>query len=194
MVRLMAYHPFRHLGLKFLSVAIAAGALVCRRRRADRRAEPAGAARLAEPAGHPGTGRQRAQAPVDVRVRGTTSQLSQLVAGDVVGGHRPVGREAGATVLPPDAPNRCGAPFGVEVAQVSPRHRPADVRAIGHAHGARSPPARGEAGRGYEVAGCDKRARRGRGGRPGERSQAASGGHHRADLGGREPPVPCARG
>ena len=47
---LMAYHPFRHLGLKVLAITLATRALVHRRRRARRRAEPPRAAGGAQPA------------------------------------------------------------------------------------------------------------------------------------------------
>ena len=50
LVRLMAYHPFRNLGLKFLSMLVASAAVAGRRRRAGRRARDARAGRVPEPA------------------------------------------------------------------------------------------------------------------------------------------------
>ena len=46
--RLMAYHPFRHLGLKVVALALREPAVADRRRRARRRAHPARAARVPE--------------------------------------------------------------------------------------------------------------------------------------------------
>jgi YbbR domain-containing protein len=114
----MAYHPFRHLGLKFLSVAVAAGLwfTVAGEQTVERslriplelRNRPERLELVENP-----------PAAVEVRVRGAAGILSQLAQGDVI-----------ATVeLDQAKPGRrffhltrtqVRAPFGVDVVEVTP--------------------------------------------------------------------------
>ena len=113
----MRYHPFRHLGLKVLSIALAtllwlsvAGEHVVERsvrvplefRNVPDRLEIVG-----EPPG-----------AVDVRVRGSSAQLSKLEPGEIVAVIDLSGARTGARLFPLRA-DEIRAPFGVEIAQVS---------------------------------------------------------------------------
>ena len=114
----MAYHPFRHLGLKSISVAIAvalwfavAGEEVVERTLRvplDLHNQPATLELLD---GAPPT--------VEVRVRGASSQLSQLDAGDVVAVVDLSTAKTGRRYFHLTR-DHVRVPFGVEVTQVAP--------------------------------------------------------------------------
>lgn len=114
----MIYHPFRHLGLKLISVAIAAllwltvaGETVVERSLRvplELQNVPVGLEVVESP-----------PATADVRIRGASSVLSRLAPGDVmavldVSLARPGSRLFHLTT------SQVRAPFGVEVAQISP--------------------------------------------------------------------------
>ena len=90
----MAYHPFRHLGLKFLSVAVAFGLwfTVAGEQTVERslrvplelRNRPEQLELVENP-----------PATVEVRVRGASGLLSRLSPGDVVADGRPVAARPG---------------------------------------------------------------------------------------------------
>jgi YbbR domain-containing protein len=114
----MAYHPFRHLGLKFLAVAVAFGLWFT----------VAGEETVERSLKVPLELRNRPErlelvdtAPtvVDVRVRGRSGLLSQLGAGDLLAmldlSTAKVGRRYFAL-----SRRQVSAPFGVEVVEVSP--------------------------------------------------------------------------
>jgi YbbR domain-containing protein len=114
----MAYHPFRHLGLKFLSVAVALGLwftvageqTVERSLRAplELRNRPEHIELVENP-----------PATVDVRVRGASGMLSQLAAGDVIAMvDLSLAKEGRRFFLLTRSQVR--APFGVEVVEVTP--------------------------------------------------------------------------
>jgi YbbR domain-containing protein len=113
----MRYHPFRHFGLKVVSIALAtllwlsvAGEHVVERsvrvplefRNVPDRLEIVG-----EP-----------PSAVDVRVRGSSAQLSKLQPGEIVAVVDLSGARPGARLFPLRA-DEIRAPFGVEIAQVS---------------------------------------------------------------------------
>jgi YbbR domain-containing protein len=113
----MRYHPFRHLGLKVLSIALAtllwlsvAGEHIVERsvrvplefRNVPDRLEIVG-----EPPG-----------AIDVRVRGSSAQLSKLQPGEIVVVVDLSGARPGARLFPVRA-DEIRAPFGVEIAQVA---------------------------------------------------------------------------
>src|SRR6476646_3051790 len=114
----MAYHPFRHLGLKVLALALAillwltvAGEHVVERslrvplefRNIPDALEIVGNA--------PDT--------VDVRVRGSSALLSRMQPGEIVAVLDLAGARPGSRLLPIRT-DEVRAPFGVEVAQVVP--------------------------------------------------------------------------
>jgi YbbR domain-containing protein len=114
----MVYHPFRHLGLKFLSIGIAvliwlsvAGEqIVDRSVRAPLEImnTPAGLELIEFP---PQT--------VDVRVRGSSSVLSELGAGSIVGVLDLSSAKEGLKTFSLSSQN-ISAPFGISVVQVLP--------------------------------------------------------------------------
>lgn len=114
----MAYHPFRHLGLKVLAIALAtllwltvAGEDVVERAMRvplEIREKPEHLAIVGEP-----------PSSVDVLVRGSSAVLSRLDPGDVVVGVDLAGARPGARLFHL-APDQVKVPFGVEVAQVVP--------------------------------------------------------------------------
>jgi hypothetical protein len=115
----MAYHPFRHLGLKFLSLAIALAL----------RFAVAGEQTIERPLRVPLAFQNQSEAleivenprdTVDVRVRGAASLVSHLVAGDVVALVDLSGAPRAGKKLFHLTPPQVRAPFGVEVLQVSP--------------------------------------------------------------------------
>lgn len=114
----MAYHPFRHLGLKFVALALAtllwlsvAGEQVVERIirvPVEFQNQPADLEVVSEP---PGT--------VDVRLRGSSAVLSRLEPGEVVAVLDLANARSGSRIfhLRNDAVR---APYGVEVTQVVP--------------------------------------------------------------------------
>ncbi len=114
----MAYHPFRHLGLKFLSVAVALGLwfTVAGEQTVERslrvplevRNRPARFELVENP---PTT--------VDVRVRGQSDLLSHLEQGDVLATVDLSSARAGRRFFNLTR-SSVRAPFGVEVVEVSP--------------------------------------------------------------------------
>jgi len=147
----MAYHPFRHLGLKFISVVIAlalwfavAGEEVVERSLRvplDLHNQPATLELV-----------DNAPTTVDVRVRGAISQLSQLGDGDVVAVIDLSAAKPGQRFFPLTR-EQVRAPFGVEITQVAPgtvllTFEPSATRTV-PVH----PPRQGEPADGYEVAG-----------------------------------------
>ncbi len=114
----MAYHPFRHLGLKFLSLAIAVALwfAVAGEQTIERT--------LTVPLAfqNQSEGLEIVDNPRDtvaVRVRGAASLVSHLVGGDVVALVDLSGSKAGKDLFHLTPP-QVRAPFGVEVLQVSP--------------------------------------------------------------------------
>jgi YbbR domain-containing protein len=114
----MAYHPFRHLGLKSLSVAVALGLwfIVAGERTVERSLRvpleltaPPEHLELVE--GPPGT--------VDVRVRGASGLLSTLSAGDVIAMVDLSTARVGLKYVYL-TPSQIQAPFDVEVVAVTP--------------------------------------------------------------------------
>jgi hypothetical protein len=114
----MAYHPFRHLGLKFLSVGIALGLwlTVAGERTVER------TLRVPLEYGNPPPALELVEYPpgtVDVRIRGTSGLLSQVSAGDVIAVvDLSLAREGLKYAYL--APGQVRAPFGVEVVEVKP--------------------------------------------------------------------------
>ncbi len=115
----MAYHPFRHLGLKFLSVAIAVALWFA----------VAGEQTIERTLRVPLAFQNQSDAleivdnprdAVDVRVRGAASLVSHLVAGDVVALVDLSGSPRAGKKLFHLTPPQVRAPFGVEVLQVAP--------------------------------------------------------------------------
>jgi YbbR domain-containing protein len=114
----MAYHPFRHLGLKFLSVAIAVALwfAVAGEQTVERTVraplafqnQPEILELVDNPPGQ-----------VDVRVRGSASLLSHLAAGDVVVMVDLSAARDGRKILHLTR-SQVRAPFGVDVTQVTP--------------------------------------------------------------------------
>jgi YbbR domain-containing protein len=114
----MAYHPFRHLGLKLLSIGIAVllWLTVSGEQNVERslrvplelRNVPEHLELLDVP-----------PATVDVRVRGTSSMLSELAGGDLVAVVDLASARPGRRLFPL-TPDQVRAPGGVAVSQVSP--------------------------------------------------------------------------
>jgi YbbR domain-containing protein len=114
----MAYHPFRHLGLKVFSVAVALGLwyTLAGEQTAERslrvplelRNRQAQLELVEDP---PST--------IEVRVRGASSQLSRLSAADVVAEIDLAQAKPGRRFFPLTR-NQVRAPFGIEVADVTP--------------------------------------------------------------------------
>lgn len=145
----MMYHPFRHLGLKALSVAIAAllwlsvsgEQIVERSLRVplELQNNPASL----ELVDNPPTG-------VDVRVRGASGVLSHLAPGDIVAVLDLTLARPGRRLFPL-APERVHGPAGIDVVQVSPstialefeRSTTRSVRVM--------PPVEGQPAQGYEI-------------------------------------------
>jgi YbbR domain-containing protein len=114
----MAYHPFRHLGLKFLSVAIACGLwfAVAGEQTVERT--------LRAPLAFQNQPDQlelvdNPPAQVDVRVRGAASLVSHLAPGDVVAMLDLSNAKAGRRLFQLTRAQVRG-PFGVDVTQVTP--------------------------------------------------------------------------
>src|SRR4029453_7504824 len=114
----MAYHPFRHLGLKMLAIALAtllwltvAGEHVVERSLRvplEFRNIPAALEITGDPPGS-----------VEVRLRGPSAVLGRLDPGEVVAGLDLSGRRPGSGFFHLRN-DEVGVPFGVEVAQVVP--------------------------------------------------------------------------
>jgi YbbR domain-containing protein len=114
----MAYHPFRHLGLKFISVAIAAALWFAVS--GEQTIERTVRAPLAFQ--NQSDALELVDSPpsaVDVRVRGSSSLVSHLAQGDVVVMVDLSGARAGRKIFHLTLA-QVGAPFGVEVMQVTP--------------------------------------------------------------------------
>jgi len=147
----MVYHPFRHLGLKFVSVAIAfliwlavAGEHVVERslriplelQNMPERLEIIGDV-------PPGT--------VDVRVRGSSGILGQVGPGDLVAVVDLLGARPGRRLFHL-SPDQVRAPFGVEVAQVNPSTLALAFEASGSRVVPIKPAIEGKPAEGFEVA------------------------------------------
>ena len=137
---LMASFGLRHLGLKFVSIALAAllWLLVSGEQIVER------ALRIPlEFTNLPAQLELVGDAPnvVDVRVRGSSGALSRIADGRAGGRARSAvgARRASACFTSPGADVR--APFGVEVVQVTPSQPVDDVRAVGHRRWCPSSPA-----------------------------------------------------
>ncbi len=114
----MIYHPFRNLGLKFLSVVIAVLLWL------TVAGEPIVERSLRVPLELQNTPQQvvlveNPPSQVDVRVRGASSVLSHLDAGDVVAVLNMDDARPGSRVYQLE-PSQVRAPFGVEVVQMFP--------------------------------------------------------------------------
>jgi len=110
--------PFRHFGLKVLSVALALLLwLVVSGEETVERGLRVPLELQQVPAGLEQTG--EAPAAVDVRVRGASGALSRVATGDVVAVLDLHGASAGRRLFPL-TPDQVRAPFGVEVLQVMP--------------------------------------------------------------------------
>jgi hypothetical protein len=114
----MAYHPFRHIGLKLLSVAVAVAMwfAVAGEQTVERTLRSPLAFQnqpdLLEMVDNP-------PAQVDIRVRGAASLLSHLAPGDVVATVDLAGARPGRKIFHLTR-GQVSAPFGVEVSQVTP--------------------------------------------------------------------------
>jgi len=114
----MAYHPFRHLGLKFISVLVALGLwyTVAGEETVERSLlvplELQNRSERLELADNP-------PSSVNVRVRGRSGLLSQLVSGEVVAMLDLSSAKAGRRYFAL-TPKHVRAPFGVDVVEVSP--------------------------------------------------------------------------
>ena len=181
-IRLMAYHPFRNLGLKFLSTLHRRPAVAGRRGRARRRARDARAGRVSEPAGRASRSSATRPDTVDVRLRGSSGALSRMAAGDmaaVIDLRRPrPGRR-----LFHLTPSQVNVPYGVEIVQVGPstltmEFEPSGIRTVPV-----EPNIEGRPGAGLRGHQGDERSGDRRGGGPGVRVEAAAGGDHRAGVG-----------
>ena len=147
----MAYHPFRHLGLKFVSVAIAlalwfavAGEQVVERSLRvplELQNQPSGLELV-------GT----APSTVDLRVRGSSSQLSRLNAGDVLAVLDLATARPGRKMFHLTR-EQVRAPFGLEVTQVNPGTVPLQFERSGSRMVPVHPQVEGEPADGYIVAG-----------------------------------------
>ena len=181
LLRLMAYHPFRNLGLKFLStlVAILLWLVVAGERVVERvmRAPvefqnlPAGLELVGNP---PDT--------VEVRLRGSSGALSRMAAGDM----------AAVIDLRDGAAGPAAVSHHAEPGQRAVRHRDRAGRAVDVDDGIRDvgdstvpvePDIDGRPATGYEVTKVTSDPRDGRSGRAGDGAQAAAGGDHRAGVG-----------
>ena len=110
--------PFRHIGLKVLSVALALLLwMVVSGEETVERGLHVPLELQQVPAGLEQTG--EAPATVDVRVRGASSALSRVATGDVVAVLDLHSASAGRRLFPL-TPDQVRAPFGVEVLQVMP--------------------------------------------------------------------------
>ena len=142
----MAYHPFRHLGLKFLSIALAVliWLLVADQRAVERTVRaplefhnvPEGLELVNDP---PET--------VEVRVRGTSSVLARLLPSEVVGVLNLASARPG-TRLFHLLTDEVRVPYGVQVAQVTPATIPLSFERSGLAHRAGRARGRGRSGAG----------------------------------------------
>jgi len=114
----MAYHPFRHLGLKFISVAVALGLwfTVAGEETVERSLrvplELQNRSERLELVEHPPT-------TIDVRVRGRSGLLSQLDTGDVLAMLDLSTAKPGRRYFPLTR-KQVRVPFGVEVVEVTP--------------------------------------------------------------------------
>lgn len=147
----MAYHPFRHLWLKFVSVAIAlalwftvAGEQVVERSLRvplELQNIPAGLELV-----------DNAPLGVDIRVRGSSGVLSQLDAGDVVAVIDLSSARPGRKLFPLTR-DHVRLPWGVEVTQVSPGTVPLSFERSGVRTVPVEPTIEGEPAAGYEIVG-----------------------------------------
>lgn len=114
----MAYHPFRHLGLKFLAISIAVALwFAVAGEQTVERSLRAPLALQNQPEQLELVDNPPAQ--VDVRVRGAASLLSHLAPGDVVAMVDLSTARAGRRIFPVTR-TQVRTPFGVEVTQVTP--------------------------------------------------------------------------
>ncbi|HEY3384811.1 MAG TPA: CdaR family protein [Vicinamibacterales bacterium] len=114
----MVYHPFRHLGLKFLAIAIAVALwfTVAGERTVERSLRvPLELQNMPEQLELI----ENPPATVEVRIRGASGTLSTLGTGDVVGMVDLSSARAGRRLFHLTT-SHVRAPFGVEVAQVTP--------------------------------------------------------------------------
>jgi YbbR domain-containing protein len=121
----MAYHPFRHLGLKVLAIALAtllwltvAGEHVVERALRvplELRGKPEGLEIVGDPPG-----------AVDVLVRGSSAQLSRLEVGEVFAVLDLAAARPGSRLFPLRT-DQVQVPYGVEVAQVVPSTLALDI-------------------------------------------------------------------
>jgi YbbR domain-containing protein len=145
----MAYHPFRNLGLKFLSICIAALLwLVVAGERVVERVMRAPVEFQNLPDGLEIVGNP--PDTIDVRLRGPSGALSRLAAGDMsavidVAGARP-GRR-----LFHLAQNNVSVPYGIEVVQVGPSTLTMEFEVSGTRTVPVEPDVEGRPAAGYEV-------------------------------------------
>lgn len=114
----MAYHPFRHLGLKFLSIALAVllWLLVADQQMVER------AVRAPLEFHNVPEGLELVNDPpdaVEVRLRGPSTQLARLLPGDVVAGLNLQAARAGSRLFHLLS-DEIRVPYGVQVTQVNP--------------------------------------------------------------------------
>ena len=168
----MAYHPFRHLGLKILSIALA-GAIwltVGDQRAVERTMRvpleyhnlPANLELMASP---PDT--------VEVRLRGPSGTIGRLLPGEVVAVLDLTAARPGTRLFHMLA-DEVRVPYGVGVSQVNPAARAADVRAVRDARRAGRPGRRRRAGAGLSHRTDPVVARAGDGGRARPATSSAS--------------------
>lgn len=166
----MAYHPFRNLGLKALSLVLATGLwlAIARDQSVERSLRvpleyqniPDGLEIVGDPPGS-----------VDVRVRGASSALGRLEAGEVVAVLDLRGARSGPRLFHL-LTNEVRVPFGIEVAQISPPTVSLEFEKTGRKVVPVKPTIEGEPARGYvagriacepatvEVTGPESRLRR----------------------------------
>lgn len=143
----MAYHPFRHLGLKILALALAtllwltvAGEHVVERTMRvplEFRNIPTGLDVVGDP---PGT--------VDVRVRGSSALLSRLEPGEVVAVLDLTNARPGSRIFHLRN-DEVRSPYGVEVAQVVPGTLGLEIEKLGHRQVPVKAPVEGEPAPGF---------------------------------------------
>lgn len=114
----MAYHPFRHLGLKFLSIALAVllWLLVADQQMVER------AVRAPLEFHNVPEGLELVNDPpdaVEVRLRGPSTQLARLLPGEVVAGLNLQSARSGSRLFHLLA-DEVRVPYGVQVTQVTP--------------------------------------------------------------------------
>ena len=104
---LMAYHPFRHLGLKFLSIALAGADLAGRRRSARSSATMRVPLEFHNVPAQPRAGRRARRTPSTCACAARPARSAALLPGEVVGGARPARGAARARGCSTCSPTRC---------------------------------------------------------------------------------------